>query len=269
MYKKIMRDIQSKRDTRGLPLEQVGITRLALPLKIQTGKSTSTSVVAKVNFFTSLPHHSKGTHMSRLVETLLAVSEKPLTKSVLHNLLTEIKSKLDADDALFDASFLYLMKKDSPVTKRAGYLDYDCKLVAKMQGNVFETRYVIKIPVMLLCPCSKAISKYNAHNQRSIVTIDVAFVDPIYPQDLVRIAEKEASCEVYPVLKRPDEKFVTEESYKNPKFVEDIVRDIAIKLQDNKKISSFVVECESIESIHNHNAYAKYLSKNLEKRAIL
>lgn len=260
-----MKDIQNQKDNRGMPLELVGITRLALPLSIpnKTGKFQHTT--ASISFFTDLPHHNRGTHMSRFVEILYRNCRSHLTFEVLKRIANEAKKELKVGNAYLEVCFTYLLKKRSPVSKKYSFVDYECKVISKVNCDDYEQRFIVRIPVLLLCPCSKAISKYNAHNQRAIVTVDVDLIGELWIEDLIKLVEREGSSEIYSLLKRPDEKYVTEKSYENPKFVEDIVRDIALKLEKIISIRSFVIECESYESIHNHNAYARFASNNILK----
>ncbi len=255
-----MIDIQNQDDTRQIPLEMVGIKNIALPLLIPTKSGKPQNVTGLVSFYTDLPHNSRGTHMSRFVEILYKNRHNHLTFQQLKHIAAEAKKELRAENAYLEASFTYLIEKKSPVSKKYSFLDYECKAISKVNSGDYVQRLIVKIPVLLLCPCSKAISKFNAHNQRATVTVDTDFIGEFWIEDLIRLIEKEGSCEIYPLLKRTDEKYVTEKSYKNPKFVEDIVRDVALKLKRNKNIRQFSIECESFESIHNHNTYARFVS---------
>jgi GTP cyclohydrolase I len=258
-----LKDLQSQSDNRGLPLELVGITKLALPLLVPSKNGESKHVNALVSFFTDLPHDNRGTHMSRFVEILYKNRLNHLTLQTLKKIASEAKKKLKAENAYLEVAFTYLIEKQSPISKKYSFVDYECKVISKVNCGDYEQRLIVRVPVLLLCPCSKAISKYNAHNQRAIVTVDADLIDKFWIEDLIKLIEKEGSSEVYPLLKRPDEKYVTEKSYENPKFVEDVVRDIASKLKNIASIRSFNVECESYESIHNHNAYARFTSNGV------
>jgi len=187
-------------------------------------------------------------------------SGKRITLNRLKFITSQAKRRLDVENAYLEVSFNYFMKKKAPVTGKIGYLDYRCIVLTKVNSGDDEQVLTVEVPIMLLCPCSKAISKYNAHNQRAIAKVKVVLRKKLWIEDIITLIEKQGSCEVYPVLKRPDEKYVTEKSYENAKFVEDIVRDIANVFSQKKNIVSFSVECESQESIHNHNAFAKYIS---------
>lgn len=255
-----MIDIQNQNDTRQIPLGMVGIKNIALPLLIPTKSGKPQNVTGFVSLFTDLSHNNRGTHMSRFVEILYKNRLNHLTLRALKKIASEAKKNLKAENAYLEVAFTYLIEKQSPVSKKYSFVDYECKVVSRANCGDYEQRLIVRVPVLLLCPCSKAISKYNAHNQRAIVTVDADLIDKFWIEDLIKLVEKEGSCEVYPLLKRPDEKYVTEKSYENPKFVEDIVRDIASRLKNIASIRSFNVECESYESIHNHNAYAKFTS---------
>lgn len=260
-----MIDIQNQNDIRQIPLEMVGIKNIVLPLLIPTKSGKPQNTRGFVSFFTNLPHNNRGIHMSRFVEILYRNYHKHLTFQQLKHIASEAKKELKAENAYLEMSFTYLIEKKSPVSKKYSFLNYECKVASRVNSDDCEQRLTVKVPVLLLCPCSKAISKYNAHNQRATVTVDIDFVGEFWIEDLIRLAEKEGSSEIYPLLKRTDEKYVTERSYDNPKLVEDIVRDIALKLKKTAGTQSFIVECESYESIHNHNAYAKFASDNVTK----
>lgn len=260
-----MVDIQNENDTREVPLEMVGIKNIVLPLLIPTKSGKPQNTIGFISFFTDLSHRSRGTHMSRFVEILYRNRHNHLTFQQLKHIASEAKKELKAENAYLEVSFTYLIKKRSPVSKKYSFVDYQCSVISKVNLVDHEQRLRAKIPVLLLCPCSKAISKFNAHSQRAAVTVDADFIREFWVEDLIKLVEKEGSCEIYPLLKRTDEKFVTEKSYENPKFVEDIVRDIALKLKKISGIKSFTVECESYESIHNHEAYAKFASDSTMK----
>lgn len=258
-YKMI--DIQNQIDTRQIPLNMVGIKNIVLPLLVPTKSGKPQSTTGIVSFFTDLSPNNRGSHMSRFVEILYKNHHSHLTFQQIKQIAHQAKKELKAENAYLEIVFTYLMKKRSPVSKKYSFIDYQCSVLSKVNSIDHEQRLLVKIPVLLLCPCSKAISKYGAHNQRSIVTVDVDFIEEFWIEDLIKMVEKEGSSEIYPLLKRADEKYVTERSYENPKFVEDIVRDITLRLKKIEGVRSFIVECESYESIHNHNAYAKFTSE--------
>jgi GTP cyclohydrolase I len=209
-----------------------------------------------IDMYVALPHDVKGTHMSRFLEVLQA-EHGPLTPDTFRGLMARMLARLDAEAGYVEIRFPYFIEKRAPVSNVASLLDYDVVLrgeVRPRRGLDFSIKVVV--PVTSLCPCSKRISDYGAHNQRSHVTIEAVVDDDVSIEELVAIAEQEASCEVYGLLKRPDEKYVTERAYDNPKFVEDLVRDVARHLLDDRRVIAFTVESENFESIHNHSAYA-------------
>ncbi len=255
-----MIDIQNQLDTRNLPLDLVGITNFYLPLKISFGKTPVQSVTAKINFHTNLSETSKGTHLSRLVELLTSSLEHDLTLGEIKKIVKQATKNLNTTISQIEFEFMYFLKKSSPVSNKEHILGYQIQLVCNYNQGVFTAYFKIIVPVMLLCPCSKAISKYNAHNQKANITLSFFTDRDTVIHKIIKSVEKQGSAEIFPLLKRPDEKYITEVSYENPKFVEDIVRDIALHLKQYKGLSNIIVECESYESIHDHNAYAKYIS---------
>jgi len=253
-----LKDTQNERDERNIAIDRVGVKRLRYPIKISDKHAHEQATVATVSLAVDLPRHFKGTHMSRFVEALH--SHGPvLDVHSITQLPRELLTRLQARRAHVEFRFAFFRSKPAPVTGREGLLDYEVILdVDYAQGEGKNAVMVtVEVPVATLCPCSKAISARGAHNQRGLVTFSVKFVDtPIWIEDLIALVEDSASCGLYSVLKRPDEKFVTEHAYDNPVFVEDLVRNVAQKAQANSAISWFRVEAENFESIHNHNAYA-------------
>jgi GTP cyclohydrolase I len=258
VHKKTLHDIQSQTDTRGLPLHRVGITNLSYPLSIKTAPQVTQSVNTTINFFVDLPHDKKGTHMSRFSEILYDSHPHILDYHTLKKVLTKAQKKFSSIAAILEISFRFYMIKKAPISRKESYIDYECKIIAELHEEKYNYRIVLRVPTMLLCPCSKAISLHNAHNQRSVIEVDVKTNKNVFIGILAQEIESEGSCELYSLLKREDEKFVTEKSYENPKFVEDVVRDVALKLKLLPSVEEFSVICESFESIHNHNAYAEY-----------
>lgn len=249
-----LEDVQNTPDQRRLAIDQVGIKSLRYPIYFHSDDNDPIRVVADFNMTVSLPHHVKGTHMSRFVELL----EQPgQTFSVGHmrTFMRDMLDRLEAEQGHVAMRFPYFLEKAAPVSGVSSLMDYDVSLSADM-GEEFALTVKAEIPVTSLCPCSKKISDYGAHNQRSLVTIEVNMDDSLSLDTLIRLVEKQASSELYGLLKRPDEKYVTEYAYDNPKFVEDLVRDIAGALDKEAAIGGFRVECENFESIHNHSAYA-------------
>ena len=249
-------DIQSIFDTRAVAIDEVGIRGLVHPLKVRTAGGAVVHTVVKADMFVGLPHDAKGTHMSRFIEVLQA-HDDALDVAGLRALFDRMLARLDARSGVIDLAFPYFIRKTAPVSGVESLLDYQVRLRAHRveHGDVVVTM-TVAAPVTSLCPCSKEISDYGAHNQRSIITITAELAGNISIEELVTVAEQEASCEVFGLLKRPDEKWVTERAYDNPKFVEDLVRDIALRLKTDERIAAYVIESENFESIHNHSAYA-------------
>jgi len=258
-----MKDIQNSRDYRKIHIDKVGIKNLRLPIVVKDRNHISQNTVADVNFYVDLPHQFKGTHMSRFVEILNKYRDSfDITR--LDEILQTAKKKLHALRAHLELTFPYFVEKEAPVSRSAGLIDYNCTISAASNGNQkTDTILTIRVPITTLCPCSREISRYGAHNQRSEVTLSVRANSFIWLEELIRMVEEEASSEVYSLLKRQDEKYVTEYAYDHPAFVEDIVRAITDKLARDERIDWFTVESENFESIHNHNAYA-YVERNLK-----
>ncbi|MEM7697434.1 MAG: GTP cyclohydrolase FolE2 [Verrucomicrobiota bacterium] len=249
-------DIQSSPDSRNLAIDRVGVKELKYPIQIRDKAHQVQSTVATVSMAVDLPKEYKGTHMSRFVEVLN--SHGPvLDVHSISALPTELLARLDAHRAHVELRFPFFLEKAAPVTEKVGMLDYEVVFDVDTSTEATEFTVTVLVPVTTLCPCSKAISARGAHNQRGIVTFAVKFSDePVWIEDLIRLVEKSASCELYSVLKRPDEKFVTEEAYDNPVFVEDLVRNVAAASEAQEGLAWYRVEAENFESIHNHNAYA-------------
>ena len=258
----VIADVQSTRDERALPIEQVGIRGVRHPLTVRT-KTGSFPSVGNFEMDVALPAHVKGTHMSRFI-AILQQQDKPIDSTSVVSMVSEMLPLLDATEGRVQFTYTHFVKKAAPVSGVESLMDYEVTWMSKGKKNAdgsidVELNLRAVVPVMSLCPCSKEISDFGAHNQRSHVTMTVA-LDPqtkMTVEDLVTAAESEASSELWGLLKRPDEKWVTERSYSNPKFVEDLVRDVAGQLKADERILSFVVEAENFESIHNHSAFAK------------
>ena len=211
--------------------------------------------VANFNMYVALPHNFKGTHMSRFVE-ILHLHEREISVDSFRAMLTEMTERLDATSGHIEMSFPYFVMKQAPVTRVESVVKYDASLIGEIHDGVEQMWIRVVVAATSLCPCSKRISDYGAHNQRSHITIKARVREHVWIEELIDIAEQEASCEVFGILKRPDEKYVTERAYDNPKFVEDIVRDVAVRLNGEERVLAYVVEAENFESIHNHSAYA-------------
>lgn len=249
-------DIQSVVDTRAVVIDHVGIKGLTHPLTIRAADGTAIPTVVTADMAVRLAREAKGTHMSRFIEVLQAHRE-PLDLEGLRGLTRGMLARLGAEAGRIDLAFPYFIEKVAPVSGVRSLLDYRVRLRCELApGKDLECHIGVTVPVTSLCPCSKEISEYGAHNQRSHISIDARLSADLSIEDLVRIAEEEASCEVFGLLKRPDEKWVTERAYDNPKFVEDLVRDIALRLNRDERIGAYVVASENFESIHNHSAFA-------------
>lgn len=253
-------DVQSGADQRQIAIDQVGIKGLRYPLLFADATGQAQPTVADCNVYVALPEDRKGTHMSRLVALLESRSERgepPLTVANFHGLLDALVVLLEAPGGRIEMAFPFFIKKSAPVSGVASLLDYQARITGELVDGNYAQTISVAVPVTSLCPCSKEISEYGAHNQRSTITIIVRSSVPLFLAEIIRIAEEEASSELYGLLKRADEKYVTERAYDNPKFVEDLVRDVAARLQTDPRIEGFVVEAENFESIHNHSAYAR------------
>ena len=249
-----MKDIQNQKDTRNIFINKVGVKDLKYPVVLEDRENGKQHTVANVSMFVELPRHYRGTHMSRFVEILNNYHRETIIDN-LENLLLEMKRKLDAKVAYIEFEFPYFIKKKAPVSEKVSQMSYQCKFDGSY-GDDFIMEMVVKVPVQTLCPCSKEISDFGAHNQRSYVTISAVYSEFIWLEELIEVAERAGSTELYSLLKREDEKYVTEKAYQNPQFVEDVVRNISNELKGNPRIISYKVEADSMESIHNHNAYA-------------
>lgn len=250
-----LKDTQNERDYRRVPIDRVGVKNLRFPLRVRDRDHTEQSTVAVVTLAVDLPQHYKGTHMSRFVEILHSHGHV-LTVSDVACMPRELMKRLDAQKAHVELRFPYFRTKKAPATGAEGLLDYGVVFQLNAEQETLDFVVTVEVPVTTLCPCSKAISARGAHNQRGTVTFSVRFTKPIWIEELIELVESCASSELYSLLKRPDEKMVTEIAYDNPVFVEDLVRNVAQKARSHPLISWFRVEAENYESIHNHNAYA-------------
>ena len=248
-------DVQSSKDTRRIAIDKVGIKDIRHPVKVRDRSGGDQHTIASFNMYVNLPHNFKGTHMSRFVE-ILNKHEKEISVRSFKDMLKEMRDRLDAESGHIEMSFPYFVTKVAPVSKVKSLLDYNVTFIGEVNDEKATTNIKVVIPITSLCPCSKKISDYGAHNQRSHVTVTARTSEFVWIEDLIDIVEKQATCELYSILKRPDEKFVTERAYNNPKFVEDIVRDVAVQLNKDDRITAYIVEAENFESIHNHSAYA-------------
>jgi len=254
-------DVQATPDSRKLAIDKVGIKGIRHPMKIQERPSSERATggvqhtVATFNMYVCLPHQFKGTHMSRFVE-ILEEHEREITVETFQVMLREMVQKLEAEEGHIEMSFPYFIEKKAPVSGVKSLMDYEVSFLGEVKKGKASFAMKVVVPVTSLCPCSKKISERGAHNQRSHVTVSARTNEFVWIEEIVDLVEKQGSSELYGLLKRPDEKFVTERAYDNPKFVEDMVRDVAEVLNLDERIDAYVVESENFESIHNHSAYA-------------
>jgi GTP cyclohydrolase I len=254
-----MKDIQNHIDNRNIDIDQVGVKGIRYPITVLDKDMGKQQTVAKINMYVNLPRYYKGTHMSRFVEILNEHSRR-ISLENFSQILQEMKDRLNAESAHMEISFPYFINKAAPVSGIQGLMEYKCAFKGSLNKGS-DLVIMINVPITTLCPCSREISDFGAHNQRGEVRLQVRFKKFVWIEDLIKLAEKAASSDVYSVLKREDEKYVTEKAYQNPMFVEDVVREIAVTLNNDPNITWFAVESENFESIHNHNAYA-----SIEKR---
>jgi GTP cyclohydrolase I len=247
-------DVQGRADTRRLPINRVGIKDISHPVRVKDRSAGEQHTIANFNMYVSLPHNFKGTHMSRFVEILH--TEREISVESFRAMLEKMTERLEADTGHIEMTFPFFVMKTAPVSGVESLMDYRASLIGERRDGRTEMWVRVVVPVTSLCPCSKKISAYGAHNQRSHVTISAKLRTHMWIEEIIGIAESEASCELYGILKRPDEKYVTERAYDNPKFVEDMVRDVAARLNADERVAAYTVESENFESIHNHSAYA-------------
>ncbi len=248
-------DVQASPDLRQLPVQKVGIKDIRHPIRVKDRSQGEQHTIAQFNMYVELPHNFKGTHMSRFIE-ILNNYEPEISVQSFKKMLKEMATRLEADTGHIEMTFPYFINKAAPISGVKSLLDYQVTLEGEVKKGTHTMTMKVVVPVTSLCPCSKEISRYGAHNQRSHVTVTVRTNAFVWIEDLVELVEKQASSELYGLLKRPDEKYVTERAYDNPKFVEDMVRDVASLLNADDRIDAYVVESENFESIHNHSAYA-------------
>lgn len=269
-----MIDIQSQHDPRRIDIDKVGVKNVRFPLSVKTRDNGDQQTVASINMSVNLPHHFRGTHMSRFLEILNAHS-KGLDRESFFNILHRMRERLDAEESHLEMRFPFFMEKEAPVTKSKSLFDVEAIFIGEAKGPLpevsdsdkveFEFTLGVRVAVKTLCPCSREISKYGAHNQRGMMTVFIRFTEGFWIEELVELIESCASSPIYPLLKRPDEKWVTEHAYENPRFVEDMVRGIALKLEQDERVQWYSVDAENMESIHNHEAWA-YIERDLSAR---
>jgi GTP cyclohydrolase I len=250
-----MVDVQGSPDSRRIAIDKVGIKGMRHPVRVRDRSGREQHTVATFSMYVGLPHSFKGTHMSRFVE-IINQHEYEITVESFKRMLYEMTELLEAHSGQIEMTFPYFITKSAPVSGVMSLMDYEVSLIGKVHNNIPSMHVKVIVPVTSLCPCSKEISEYGAHNQRSHVTITARTRGFVWIEELIELVERQASCQLYGLLKRPDEKYVTEHAYDNPKFVEDMVRDVAQQLNEDDRIAAYVVESENFESIHNHSAYA-------------
>ncbi|MFZ5512022.1 MAG: GTP cyclohydrolase FolE2 [Pseudomonadota bacterium] len=249
-------DVQNFADKRQLAINKVGIKSIRHPVRVMDKSGGVQHTIAQFNMYVGLPHNFKGTHMSRFVE-ILNSQEREISVESFESILREMVRRLEAETGHIEMTFPYFIAKKAPISKVESLMDYDVTFIGEIQeGGKYVFIMKVVVPVTSLCPCSKKISERGAHNQRSHVTVTARTSDMVWIEEIVQMVESQASCELYGLLKRTDEKYVTERAYDNPKFVEDMVRDIAAMLNACERVEAYTVESENFESIHNHSAYA-------------
>ncbi|MEN6364732.1 MAG: GTP cyclohydrolase FolE2 [Rectinema sp.] len=250
-----MVDVQSMRDERRIPIKKVGVKGVRYPIVLKDKAERVQHTTATANLYADLPHEFKGTHMSRFIE-VFENHRTDLSMPAFLDMLGEIRGELDAETAYADLHFPYFIRKKAPVSGQESFMSYDCSYEGKVSASGHSFIVGVTVPVQTVCPCSKAISEHGAHNQRGLVTLKVSLGPFFWIEDLVTIVESSASSDLYTILKREDEKYVTERAYERPRFVEDLVREVYVKVEALGKFPRFSVEAENFESIHNHSAYA-------------
>ncbi len=250
-----LEDVQSRTDTRRMPINKVGIKDILHPVRVRDRAMGEQHTIARFDMTVNLPQDFKGTHMSRFVE-ILNQHEREISVTSFKDMLAEMTTHLEAESGHIEMRFPYFLEKAAPVSGVKSLVDYQVSFLGEISGGVASNRLRVVVPVTSLCPCSKAISERGAHNQRSHVTVTVSTRGFVWIEEIIEWVEEQASSPIYGLLKRPDEKYVTEYAYEHPKFVEDMVRDVAARLDEDSWITAYTVEAENFESIHNHSAYA-------------
>lgn len=251
---KPLADIQSSHDVRNIPIDKVGVRNVKYPIKVRERDNGVQQTVGNFTLTVDLPRHFKGTHMSRFLEVLGEYNHE-ISIETIPQILAKLRDKLTAETAHIEVKFTLFREKAAPVTGKVGMMGYECGFIAAGGKNTsFEVN--VCVPITTLCPCSKEISQYGAHNQRGYVTARIKTDGRLWLEDVIDMIEASGSAQLYPVLKRPDEKYVTEQAYQNPRFVEDMVREVAVAFDQHPNVGSYEIEVENHESIHDHNAYA-------------
>jgi GTP cyclohydrolase I len=248
-------DIQGRADSRHIAIDKVGIKDILHPVRVKDHSVGEQHTIARFDLFVNLPHHFKGTHMSRFVE-ILNSHDREISIASFETILAEMVEKLEAESGYIEMRFPFFLEKSAPISGVRSLMDYQVTIIGAINRSKTEIRLRLVVPVTSLCPCSRDISDRGAHNQRSHVTVTVLIKELVWIEELIALVEAEASSPIYGLLKRADEKYVTENAYDHPKFVEDMVRDVASRLDADPRITTYTVESENFESIHNHSAYA-------------
>ncbi len=251
-----MKDVQKERDMRNVAIDRVGVRNVCYPISVMDPDNGTQSTVASVSMSVLLPHDYRGTHMSRFIEILEKYKGK-IAPSTLHHITESLRERLDADEASIELDFPYFMRKKAPVSGIESFMRYDIRLEGVCRQGDFDMIIGVGVHIQTLCPCSKEISSYGAHNQRTLVFLKVRIKELVWFEELIKMVEDSSSTPLYTLLKREDEKFVTEQAYDNPHFVEDVVRDLSVTLLNDARISWFNIAVTSAESIHNHDAFAE------------
>lgn len=262
--RKKLRDVQNEPANHHVEVDKVGVKNVKYPIVVRDKAKREQHTIADINMYVNLPHRFRGTHMSRFIEVLNKHRGR-MSMHHMESLLREVEKALAADSAYLEMSFPYFVEKAAPVSGAKSLTEYQCRFIA-FHKNSLDFTLEVNVPVTNLCPCSKEISDQSAHNQRSLVTVQLKFREFVWIEDVIAVVEDSASCELYSLLKREDEKYVTEKAYSRPMFAEDVVRDIARKLESDANITWFTVASENYESIHNHNAYAFIEKKTATER---
>jgi GTP cyclohydrolase IB len=249
-------DVQNSGDTRNIAINKVGVRNVTYPIVVEHKKNTFQNTVAQIGLYVDLPATDKGTHMSRFIE-ILSNFRKQINIQEIPNILKAVQTRLEAASAFIDVEFPYFVEKLAPVSRLSSLMHYHCSISGSLTGDTGDYVIGVNVPITTVCPCSKEISEYGAHNQRGEIRLRVRTNGFVWFEDLIDVAENSASCDVHALLKRPDEKYVTERAYENPKFVEDVVRDTIVNLRQIPEVVWVSVEVENFESIHDHSAYAK------------
>lgn len=250
-------DVQGRPDTRGVAIDRVGISGVKLPIRVSDRGGQAEPTVGTFKLTVALPPEVKGTHMSRFLELLHEEEDHVISVENMQALLPDMNARLKAETGEIQVHFPWFISKPAPITGTESKVDYEVIIEGTQTADGYTQTVEVKVPITTLCPCSKTISDYGAHNQRGIVSVRYEAREHVWFEEIIEMVEAQGSCEVFGILKRPDEKLVTERAYENPKFVEDVVRDVALELRADARIARFEIEIENFESIHNHQAYAK------------